>query len=174
MSSNFILCSSNNNNHNHNNNNNMTSYSYKLKENTDLCHYFLASEKEYGVQCIILREKNKPNDITQKHLNVVKCLFENRISHSPKDVAFIQVAPPAKAFEKFDAEKYKIIIVADAYFKLLQFFNSDWPLVRKRLILTTKISRQSKNGYPFLHPFHFEDQLTLSIKPPWMPPTTLP
>lgn len=65
---------------------------------------------------------------------MVKGLFENRSSPTGKrDVVFLQVASPAKAFDHFDAEKYKIIVTADAYFKLLQFFQSEWQLVKKRL-----------------------------------------
>lgn len=97
----------------------MASYSYKLKENSDLCHFCLSSEKEYGVQSIILRHNKKTHH----------ALLKNR-SHR---LVFMHVASPGKAFEVFEHEKYKIVIVADAYFKLLQFFHSDWPLVLKRV-----------------------------------------
>ena len=48
----FVLCSVNI--LNNNNNNNMASYSFKFEENTDLRQFSLSTEKEYGVQCVIL------------------------------------------------------------------------------------------------------------------------
>jgi hypothetical protein len=100
----------------------MSSYSYKLKEKSDLCHYVMSSEKDYGVQAVILRE-NSPH-------NVSKVITEGK---SCKDVVYLHVASPGKAFECFEQEKHKLIIAPKAYFQLLQFFHSDWPLVFKRL-----------------------------------------
>lgn len=110
----------------------MATYSYKLKENTDLCHFSLSTEKEYGFQCVILRDGQGLKDYTSHHASVIKALFENRPNYC-KDVAFLHVAIPGKAFEKFDQEKYKIMITPKAYFKLLEFFQSEWPLLQKRL-----------------------------------------
>lgn len=110
----------------------MSFYNYSLRQNADLCHYFLASEKDHGVQSIILRNKS-PSDITKKYLHVVKSLCDSKMGQGKRDVVFLQVASPAKAFDTFDAEKYKIILGVDAYFKLLHFFQSDWQLVKNRL-----------------------------------------
>lgn len=111
----------------------MAGFSYKLKENTDLCHFCLPTEKEYGVQCIIIRENNDCRDMTLQHLPVVKTLLESRPLSVPKDLAFIHIALPNSNFNSFDNEKYKIIIPASAYFKLLDFFQTDWPFVQNRL-----------------------------------------
>lgn len=109
-------------------------FNYKLKDSSDLCHYILSSESEHGVQCIFLRENNSPLDITQKFVNLPGLLFENRLGFQGKrDVVFMSVAPPAKGFDLFDEERQKIILTTEAYFKVLQFFQSDWPLVKMRL-----------------------------------------
>jgi hypothetical protein len=112
----------------------MGSFTYKLKENTDLCHFCLPSEKEFGIQSIILREQSNLRDITTVHYNLGRSIYENRLGFEPKDLALIQVTTPNKAFEGFDNEKYKIIIAAHAYFKLLEFYDKDWIMVQKRLI----------------------------------------
>lgn len=111
----------------------MASYSYKLKENTDLCHYVHASEKDYGIQCVIVRDYNLVKEHTIQHYSAIKSLFENRPQGSLKDIAFLHVASPGKAFDKFDAEKYKLVMTSKAYFNLLDFFHSEWSLVMKRM-----------------------------------------
>ena len=108
----------------------MASYSYKVKETTDLCHYILASEKDFGVQCIILRDANTCKECSPHYYSLFKTHFETAIKQS--GAAFLQVSSPGKAFEKFDHEKYKLVLPARAYFKILEFFNSEWPLVQKR------------------------------------------
>lgn len=110
----------------------MAGFSYKLREKTDLCHFSLPTEKDYGVQCIILKESNNIKDITAQHVDVAKALFEGRPQYSPKDLAFIHVAQPNQHFTSFDNEKFKIIITASAYFKMLEFFASDWSVVQTR------------------------------------------
>ena len=109
-------------------------FNYKLKDSSDLCHYILSSENDHGVQCIFLRENNSPIDITQKYTHLPALLFENRLGFQGKrDVVFLTVSPPAKGFDLFDHERKKIVVTAEAYFKILQFFQSDWPLVKMRL-----------------------------------------
>jgi hypothetical protein len=99
----------------------MASYSYKLKEYSDLCHFIPPSEKEHGIQCVFLRNPNSVKDYSPLHYTAVKSLFENR-SQLIKEVAFLHITTPGKAFEKFDQEKYKLVIAAKA-----------WPLVQKRM-----------------------------------------
>jgi hypothetical protein len=111
----------------------MASYSYKLRPNTDLCHFYPPTETDYGVQCLLLRENNNIRSVTVQYYNVAMQLFENRVGYSPKDFVFIQVASPNTKFGPFDAEKYKLIIVASAYFKVLEFFASEWTHVQKRI-----------------------------------------
>lgn len=101
----------------------MASYTYKIKEGCDLRHSVLASEKDYGVQCILIKDNNEHSS------PVAKILCENRC----KDVAFLQVAIPGKSFEPFDYEKYKLVLKPKAYFKLLEFFLTDYDLVMKRM-----------------------------------------
>lgn len=104
------------------------SYSYKLRENSDLCQYQLASEKEFGVQCCLFRDSKSCKEFSSHYYNLYRTHYETGLTTA----AFITVAPPNKAFEKFDQEKYKIVIPARAYFKLLDFFLTEWPLVVKR------------------------------------------
>jgi hypothetical protein len=111
----------------------MASYSYKIKENADLCQYIHSSEKDYGVQCVIMREANNIKEYSPHHYAGIKTLFESRPQDSVKEVAFLHVAPPAKAFEKFDQEKYKLVLTAKAYLKVLEFFQSEWSLLFKRM-----------------------------------------
>lgn len=110
----------------------MASYSYKLRSNTDLCHFCAPSDKDFGVQCLLLRENNNIRSVTVQYYNVAMQMYENRLGFTPKDFVFIQVAAPNNSFQSFDAEKYKLIITASAYFKLLEFFSSEWAHVQKR------------------------------------------
>lgn len=127
-------------------------FTYKPKDGFDLCHFTLASEKEYGVQVIILNEKSSIKEVTEQHYNTVKTLFENRVGQFSKKLAFIQVAPPAKGFEPFDKEKYKIVIIANAYFKLLEFFKTEWPIVQKRFESDFKDLKSNREWMP-IKPF---------------------
>jgi hypothetical protein len=120
----------------------MASYSYKLKDSSDLRHFIMSSEKEYGVQCVILRDCR---DHTAQHSNMVKLLLDSRPQSSNKDVAFLQVCSPGKAFELFDHEKYKLILATKAYFKLLEFFQTEWPLVFKRIELDYQALKAKKD-----------------------------
>lgn len=106
----------------------MASYSYKLKDNSDLCHYKLASEKEFGVQCCLIRDANNCKDYSTHHYTLYQSMYESK----QPGAAFLQVSTPGKAFDKFDQEKHKIVIPVKAYFKLLEFFISDWSLVLRR------------------------------------------
>jgi len=106
---------------------------YKRQEDTDLCHFVHASEKDYGVQCVIVRDFGLVKEYTIQNYPCVKSVYENRPQGSLKDVAFMHVASPGKAFERFDQEKYKIVMTSKAYFNLLNFFHSEWSLVVKRI-----------------------------------------
>lgn len=106
----------------------MTSFSYRLRDNSDLCHYLLSCEKEFGVQCCLFRDSKKCKEFSSHYFNLFRTHYETGLSTA----AFLQVAPPNKAFEKFDQEKYKIVIPVKAYYKVLDFFLTEWPLVVKR------------------------------------------
>lgn len=101
----------------------MATYTYKVREGCDLRHSIPSAEKEYGVQCIIVR------DVNDNASELLKTLCENRC----KDVAFLHVAIPGKSFDSFDHEKYKLVLTPKAYFKLLEFFVTDYNLVMKRM-----------------------------------------
>lgn len=103
----------------------MASYSFKLREKCDVCHFVLSTEKEYGVQCIFLKDLNLQRDYSVLSKNVVKMLHD-----ATKDAVFIQIASPGKAFEKFDLEKHKIILTTKAYLSLLDFFKLNGPFCR--------------------------------------------
>lgn len=103
-------------------------FSQEAEENTDICHFNIASEKDYGVQCVILREAHSIKEYTAQHSNIFSVLFEGRTQNT-KDVAFLHVASPGKAFGHFDKEKYKIALLPKAYFNVLEFFKTEWPLV---------------------------------------------
>jgi hypothetical protein len=105
-------------------------WSYERREATAVCNFLPSSEKEYGVQCIIFKEHNSPKEYTTKHINVVKTI----VSGKPcKDIAFLHVSLPGKAFDLFDNEKYKLVLLASAYFQLLEFFKNDFNNVIKRM-----------------------------------------
>lgn len=111
----------------------MACYALKLRSNTDVCHHAFSTEKDCGVQSLILRETSNIKSVTVQHVGVAKTLFENRLGYSPKDLVFIQVSQPTKKFEHFDSEKQKIVITVDAYFRLLEFFKNEWPVMLKRI-----------------------------------------
>lgn len=121
----------------------MASYTYKLKEIADLCHFSLATEKDFGVQCVMLRDLTASQEYTIQHCNVINALMEGR-EKSLKDVAFLHVASPGKGFDRFDQEKYKLVLTGRAYIRLLEFFHSDWPLLQKRLDMDYQNIRSKK------------------------------
>lgn len=108
----------------------MALYSYKLKEHTDLCHFIPSSTTDFGVQCTVLREGQNIKEYTGQHYNIIKTLFEGR---QHQDVALLVVTQPGKSFEHFDHEKFKLALVPKAYFRVLEFFQTEWPLVYKRI-----------------------------------------
>jgi hypothetical protein len=108
----------------------MTTYEYKPKENCDLCHFVASSEKEYGVQCVILKSMEHVKQYTAQQTDVIKTLCDGR---GIKDLAFLHIAPPGKSFESFDYEKNKLMLVPKAYLKLLEFFNNDCPGLMKKM-----------------------------------------
>lgn len=168
------------------------SYSYKLKDACEVLHFIQSSEKEYGVQCNIIREtKNKgshsytttepskspsaalaeavesicspttsglkndyKNIVTQQspsynisqsvcqqnkefavHSNIAKTLFEERQGGHKvrRDVAYLRVTSPGKAFETYEKEKQKIAMTVSAYLELLRFFKSEYRLLENRM-----------------------------------------
>lgn len=121
----------------------MASFSYKLKEHSDFCHFSHSSATDYGVQCSILRDANTIKNYTGQHTNIINTLYEGR-PQSIKEVAFLHVSQPGKTFEKFDHEKYKIALVPKAYIKVLEFFQTEWPLVYNRIESDFQIMKAKK------------------------------
>lgn len=108
----------------------MASYAIQPIENSDYCHYLLSSEKEHGVQCVIFRDGSKAKDYAGHYYSSIKTLCENR---PLRDICFLHVTVPGKAFETFEKEKYKIVLLAKAYFKLLEFFQTEWLPLQNRM-----------------------------------------
>lgn len=107
-----------------------TYYSYTLSDLNDVCHYVMPSEKEYGIQNYIVRNAGAElEDQFKVHANLVKELFPE---NAPRDVVFMQVAGPGKAFEQYDKVKCKLPITLKAYIKLLKFFETEYPRVLSR------------------------------------------
>lgn len=107
-----------------------TSYLYTLSDLNDVCHFVMPNEKEYGMQNTIFR--NAPIELEDQfkiHTNVVKKLF---VENAPRDVVFMQVSFPGKAFELYDKEKNKLPITLKAYIELLKFFANDYERILSR------------------------------------------
>lgn len=105
-------------------------FTYRPREAFDLCHYVQASEKEHGIQCVMLRETTDHREYTVEHIKTVKTIISGK---QCKRVAFLHISVPGKAFCLFDDEKYKIVLPAKVYIKLLEFFSNDYHLVMKRM-----------------------------------------
>lgn len=105
-------------------------FSFKSREPGDVCQFVSSSEQDYGVQCVIVKDVHNAKDYTAQHLNVAKTIASGKPC---KDIVFIHIAMPGKAFEPFDMEKNKLIIPVKAYFKLLEFFQNEAEAVLNRL-----------------------------------------
>lgn len=118
------------------------SYCYTLTEANDVCHFVLSNENEFGMQNTILRnvgtELPEPYRI---HSQIVNRLFTE---NEPRDVVFMQVALPGKAFEPYNKERQKMPITLKAYVELLKFFATDYPLVFKRIEADTQVMAVGK------------------------------
>lgn len=107
----------------------MATYTIQPQDNSAYCHFLLASEKEYGLQSLMFKDGTRAKEYAGSLHNIVKSVCENRPC---KDVCFLHVAIPGKAFESFDKEKHKLVLLAKPYFKLLEFFANEWqPLVTR-------------------------------------------
>lgn len=107
-----------------------TSYSYSLSDLNDVCHFVMSNEKEYGMQNVIFR--NAPVELEDQykiHTHLVNKLF---VENAPRDVVFMQMAGPGKAFEPYDKEKNKLPITLKAYIEVLKFFANDYERVLSR------------------------------------------
>lgn len=128
-----------------------SSLTYKLREKTDLAHKIDAAEKEFGVLCTIIRNTNECKEFSPL-FNVFKTIYESQLSDG---AAFLQVCPPARPFEKFDQEKYKIVIPIQAYFRLLDFFVHEWSLVLKRVEADYNDMKERKRWFVLTPSFSF-------------------
>jgi hypothetical protein len=111
----------------------MSAYFFEVdQEKSDLSHYYFASEREYGVQCVILYENSYTKDYTLKLSKIFKLLNDGR-PQAIQEVALLHVAPPGSFFDMYDKELYKFAMIPAAYFKLMEFFKSEFALVLKRM-----------------------------------------
>jgi hypothetical protein len=74
------------------------------------------------------------------HNDLVNLIFDDRPSggNTSRDVAYLRVSNPGKAFETYDREKYKLPITMAAYFDLLKFFKTEWRMVESRIEMDHK------------------------------------
>lgn len=114
---------------NNNKSNSSTNYSYTLSETNGVCHFLLSNEKEYGMQSTIFRNVQTLPEQYTVHAPLLDQLFYDK---EARDVVFLQVASPGKAFETYDKEKYKLPITLKAYKELLYFFSIEYPMVVSR------------------------------------------
>lgn len=110
----------------------MASFSFQLRDTNDLCHFILASEKDYGAQCLFLSETSSTKDYTVHFVKILRQLNDGR-AQPIKDVAFLHVVPPGQSFNSYDNEKCKLALTTKAYFRMMDFFKSELPLVIKRM-----------------------------------------
>lgn len=138
----------------------MATYIIQPKENSDYCHFVMASEKEHGLQCYIFRDSTKAKDFAGQQYSVVKTLWDNK---PIKDICFLQVSPPGKPFELFDKEKYKIVLPAKAYFKLLDFFQTEWPSLQKRIESDFQNIKSRKDWIPLCSFLSFQGEASFIL-----------
>lgn len=116
-----------------------TYYSYTLSDLNDVCHFVLPNEKEYGIQNTIVRNLGTElEDQYKVHADLVNKLFAE---NAQRDVVFMQVTGPGKAFELYDKAKCKLPITLKAYVKLLKFFESEYSRIVSRSDGDTQIMR---------------------------------
>ena len=108
----------------------MAQYSYNLTDANEICHFVLPNEQDYGMQNTVLRNCGTLKEPYKVHAHIVDKLFQE---NEPRDVVFMQMTGPGKAFESYDKEKHKIPITLRAYIELLKFFANDYQLLLKRI-----------------------------------------
>ncbi len=177
-----------------NNNTATPSYTYKLRDASQLLHSLPSSQNEYGVQCCMIREGpmsvedavksiTSPTSSTSKreyralvtpsaspaphqefsaHTSLVKTLFDNK----RRDVAYLRVCPPGKAFETYDKEKHKLAITIRAYLDLLRFFKSEYHLVCKRMEQDRKHMLDKTEWLPLLPTLSFKGGADIDYRLP--------
>lgn len=141
----------------------MASYSIQPKENSDFCHFLLSTEKDYGIQSVIFRDGTKAKDYAGSCYNVVKLLCENRPF---KDICFMQISGPNKSFESFEKEKYKIVLLAKSYFKLLEFFQKEWQPLEVRMEADYQSIKSRKDWYALCPFLSFQGDANIVFKLP--------
>lgn len=100
------------------------------------------------------------------HSSLVKTLFEDRpgSGNVHRDVAYLRVSPPGKAFEPYDKEKNKLAITVNAYLKLLQFFKSEYHLVDNRMESDYKNMLEKKQWLPLGPTISFKGGADIEFK----------
>lgn len=143
----------------------MASYSYNLSDNNNVCHYILPNEKDYGVQSIIIRNCISVAECFKIHAHIVDQLFFDRPSE-PKDVVYMQVTGPGKAFDSYDKEKHKLPITLKAYIQLLNFFYTDYHLVLKRIDADYHVMKAGKEWLSLFPTVTFQGPADIIYKCP--------
>ena len=108
-----------------------SSYSYTLSDLNDVCHFVQPNEKEFGMQNTILR--NVDVEVAAPFKSQSRLVNKLFAEDEPRDVVFMQLTAPGKAFETYEKEKNKLAISLKAYCELLNFFASDYALLKSRM-----------------------------------------
>lgn len=112
----------------------MSSYNFELSEPSKLCHLWGATEHEHGVMVHLQKDISSGGLPAQfiKSNHTIDQMFAERPTF-PKDVAFIQICPPATVFSTYQEEVNTFALTIAAYLKVLEVFRSDFHLVMKRM-----------------------------------------
>lgn len=100
------------------------------------------------------------------HSSLVNTLFEDRPGggNVHRDVAYLRVSSPGRAFEPYDKEKNKLAITLSAYLKLLNFFKSEYHLVENRMESDYKNMLEKKQWLPLGPTISFRGAANIEFK----------
>lgn len=124
-----------------------------------------AAKKEYKA---LVTDSQSPAHISEYvcHNNIFKIVFEDRPGGNKvrKDMVYLQVSPPGKAFEPYEKEKHKLAITLSAYIELLKFFKSDFRLLDNRMESDYKRMNNLKECLPLKQNFSFRGKADIEYK----------
>lgn len=139
----------------------MASYSYSLTEVNEMCHFVMPNEKDYGMQNTILRNCGTVREPFKVHAHIVNQMFKEK---EPRDVVFMQVTGPGKAFEPYDKEKYKLPITLKAYIELLKFFANDYQMLLNRIDADNHVMSTGKEWLSLTPAISFKGPADITYK----------
>lgn len=111
----------------------MSSYNFELSEPSKLCHFWGSTEHDHGIMVHLHKDISSGLPLQfAKSMHIVDQMFAER-PNFPKDVAFLQISPPATVFATYQEEAQTFVLTIAAYLKMLEMFRSDYHLVMKRM-----------------------------------------